>query len=83
MSITFDTERWSNRWHARDIDEIQKRSGSPRVVSLGDLPFFKSKRDIEGEAYFRLFTGAEDSGKRKPKQTDTSSGSCGLKPDND
>ena len=83
MSITFDTERWSNRWHARDIDEIQRRSSSPRVVSLDDIPFFKSKRDIEGEAYFRLFTGAEDSGKRTPKPTETSSGSCGLKPDND
>jgi len=60
MSITFDTERWSHPWRARDIEESEKRSSSPRVVPVGEIPFFKAKPDLEGEAFFRLFAEEED-----------------------
>ena len=49
------------------MEEIPKRSNSPRVVSLVDFPFFRTKQDIEGEAFFRLFTGSEEPGKRVPR----------------
>jgi hypothetical protein len=60
MSITFDTERWSSRWRARDLETQPTRSSYPRVVSLADLNFFKSKPDIYGDAFFRSFEKDDD-----------------------
>ena len=60
MSITFDTQKWSSPWRARDIEEAEKRPVSPRVVSVEEMGFFKSSVDIKGDAFFRLFTD-EDS----------------------
>lgn len=65
MSITYDTERWSSPWKAKDLESAAKVSSSPRVVSLSELPFFKSRQDIDGEAFFRLFTDDDEAEPRK------------------
>jgi hypothetical protein len=60
MSITFDTERWSNQSHAWDLEQLRVRGKSPRVVSIGDSPLLKAKADIQGAALFRQFTGENE-----------------------
>jgi hypothetical protein len=64
MSITFDTERWSNQSHAWDLEQIRVRGKSPRVVSIGDTPLLKAKADIQGDALFRQFTGENEMASR-------------------
>jgi hypothetical protein len=61
MSITFDTERWSSPGRAWDVNQVHTRQKSPRLVSIGSLPFFKARTDIEGDALFRQFTGETES----------------------
>jgi hypothetical protein len=68
MSITFDPEKFSTPWRTRDFEESNRRPVSPRVVTLSDLPYFKGKKDIEGDAYFRRFTDDSDTENRGSKK---------------
>ena len=61
MSITFDTERWSSPSRAWDIEQAIKRKNSPRLVSIGESPYFQAKADIQGDAMFRQFTQESNS----------------------
>lgn len=73
MSIAFDTEKWSSPQEAWDFLEGPRRPRSPRIVSLADLPYFRTRVDIEGEAAFRMFTCLDDDfGLEQSRQKDPS-----------
>ena len=52
MSITFDTERWSNLSLAREIEPRLRRSSAPALVTLKELGFFKANPEARLEALF-------------------------------
>ena len=52
MSITYDSEKWSNPRREWDIGPMQSRSKSGMLVSLKDLAYFKSLSDNNKKAIF-------------------------------
>ena len=42
MSITYDPQKWTSPLRARDFEPVRKKSGSPVVVSLRELRYFKA-----------------------------------------
>ncbi len=50
MSITYDSEKWTNPLRVWDLESQAKRSKAPEVVALSELRYFRVRDDSSDKA---------------------------------